>query len=244
MEITLENVKTILDSGIEQAKEVVKDSSKVDDLLIQLEMALKEIPEIGDVLSDIPVLIAMVKGYITREYTDISVKVILTIISAFIYVVRKKDIISDNIPVAGQIDDLTVLLFAIKFVEPELNAYKEWRNRGIRTSLKEELTFDQILGKVRTMAASIDASDRDFLAVQVNITGDNGGVFYVEVKDGHINVEPYEYEDRNCSITMNADDFVRLLDGKLDPIPAFTFGKLKVDGDVGKALEFSKLLKQ
>ena len=62
MDITLENVKTILDSGIEQAKEVVKDSSKVDDLLIQLEMALKEIPEIGDVLSDIPVLIAMVKG--------------------------------------------------------------------------------------------------------------------------------------------------------------------------------------
>lgn len=77
----------------------------------------------------------------------------------------------------------------------------------------------------------------------MNITGENGGVFYVEVKDGHINVEPYEYNDRSCSITMNAEDFVRLLDGKLDPIQAFTFGKLKVEGDVGKALEFSKLLK-
>ena len=35
----------------------------------------------------------------------------------------------------------------------------------------------------------------------------------------------------------------KLIDGKLDPIIAFTTGKLKVDGDAGKALEFSKLLK-
>lgn len=165
MELTLDNIKAILDSGIDQAKEVVKDSSKVDDLLIQLEMALKEIPEIGEVLSDIPVLIAMVKGYITKEYTEVSVKVILTIISAFIYVVKKKDIISDKIPVAGQIDDLAVLVFAMKFVQPELDAFKEWRNRGIRTSLKEELSFEQILSKVKGMASSLDVSNHDFLAV-------------------------------------------------------------------------------
>ena len=35
----------------------------------------------------------------------------------------------------------------------------------------------------------------------------------------------------------------KLIDGKLDPIIAFTTGKLKVDGDAGIALEFSKLLK-
>ena len=57
-------------------------------------------------------------------------------------------------------------------------------------------------------------------------------------------MEPYEYNDRSCAITMNMEDFVRLLDGKLDPIKAFTFRKLKVDGDVGKALEFSKLIKR
>ncbi len=35
----------------------------------------------------------------------------------------------------------------------------------------------------------------------------------------------------------------KLIDGKLDPILAFTTGKLKVDGDINKALEFAKLLK-
>lgn len=106
------------------------------------------------------------------------------------------------------------------------------------------MTFDEILTKVRTTAQKVDASGMGFLAVQVNLTGDNGGVFYVEVKDGKINVEPYAYDDRNCEVTMSLDDFNKLIDGKLDPVFAFTTGKLKVDGDIGKALEFSKIIKK
>ncbi len=106
------------------------------------------------------------------------------------------------------------------------------------------MTFDELLTKVRTLASGVDASNRDFLAVQINITGKDSGVFYVEVKDGRINVEPYEYNDRNCAITINMTNFNKLIDGKLDPVLAFTTGKLKVDGDAGKALEFSKLIKK
>lgn len=105
------------------------------------------------------------------------------------------------------------------------------------------MTFDELVTKVRTLASGADAN-RDFLAVQINITGNNPGVFYVEVKDGRINVEPYEYIDRNCAITINMTNFNKLIDGKLDPVLAFTTGKLKVEGDAGKALEFSKLLKK
>ena len=105
------------------------------------------------------------------------------------------------------------------------------------------MTFNELLEKVRGLAGKADVADKDFLAVQINITGKESGVFYVEVKDHKINVEPYEYNDRNCAITMNMTNFNKLIDGKLDPIIAFTTGKLKVDGDAGKALEFSKLLK-
>ncbi len=105
------------------------------------------------------------------------------------------------------------------------------------------MTFNELLEKVRNIVAKADVSDKDFLAVQVNITGKDSGVFYVEVKDHKVNVEPYEYNDRNCAVTMSMTDFNKLLDGKLDPVMAFTIGKLKVDGDIGKALEFSKLLK-
>ncbi len=105
------------------------------------------------------------------------------------------------------------------------------------------MNFDELLTKVRNLASKIDASNRGFLAVQVNITGENGGTFYVEVKDGRINVEPYEYNDRNCAVTIDMENFLKLMEGKLDPVKAFTFRKLKVDGDLGKALEFANLLK-
>ncbi|MCR4792537.1 MAG: SCP2 sterol-binding domain-containing protein [Lachnospiraceae bacterium] len=106
------------------------------------------------------------------------------------------------------------------------------------------MTFDEVVNKVRKLASEVDASDKGFLAVQINITGKDSGVFYVEVKDHRINVEPYEYYDRNCAITINMTNFNKLIDGKLDPILAFTTGKLKVEGDAGKALEFSNLLKK
>ena len=63
------------------------------------------------------------------------------------------------------------------------------------------------------------------------------------VKDGKVSIEPYEYNDRSCDITMSMDNFNKLIDGKLDPVMAFTLGKLKVGGDIGKALEFAKLVK-
>ena len=106
------------------------------------------------------------------------------------------------------------------------------------------MTFEEIMTKVKEKAKEVDASKADFLAVQVNLTGENGGVFYVEVKDGKVNAEPYEYNDRSCAVTMTSANFVKLMDGKLDPVAAFTLGKLKVDGDIGKALEFSKLIKK
>ena len=104
------------------------------------------------------------------------------------------------------------------------------------------MKFEQIVEKVREKSKLIDATKTDFLAVMVTLTGKDGGVFYVEVKDKKVNVEPYEYNDRSCEIVMTSDNFLKFIDGKLNPVAAYTLGKLKVNGDLGKALEFSKLV--
>ncbi len=65
------------------------------------------------------------------------------------------------------------------------------------------MKFDELVTKVRGLASKVDVSNQDFLAVQINITGKESGVFYVEVKDHKISVEPYDYHDRNCAITMS-----------------------------------------
>ncbi len=104
------------------------------------------------------------------------------------------------------------------------------------------MKFEEILEKAREKSRQIDPTGTDFLAVMVTLTGKNGGVFYVEVKGGKVSVEPYEYNDRSCEIIMTAENFVKFLDGKLGTVAAYTLGKLKVNGDLGKALAFSKLL--
>lgn len=106
------------------------------------------------------------------------------------------------------------------------------------------MKFDELITKVRKLTADTDVSNIDFLAAQVNITGKESGVFYVEIKDHKLSVEPYEYNDRNCAITISMTDFNKLIEGKLDPVLAYTIGKLKVEGDLGKAVEFGKLFKK
>ena len=76
----------------------------------------------------------------------------------------------------------------------------------------------------------------------MNITGEGAGAFYVEVKNGKLSVEPYEYYDRQAIIIMKSKNFLALMDGKLDPVAAFTLGKLKIEGSIDKVLEFGRLL--
>ena len=130
MDINMDQVKSILENGASQAEQIMNDPSQVDDILIQLEEKLKEVPVIGETLSDLPLMIAMVKGYITKEYDNVSPKVVALLIGSFIYLIKKKDLISDKIPVIGIADDLAVLGLALKLSETELNAFKEWRSSG------------------------------------------------------------------------------------------------------------------
>ncbi len=83
-----------------------------------------------------------------------------------------------------------------------------------------------------------------FIAVQVTLTEEPFGVFYAEIKDSTLHVEPYDYYDRNAEIKISPDNLISVLKGKLDPVIAFTKGELKVEGDPGKVLELLKFTKK
>jgi len=127
MEINTEKAQQLLDAGMAEAEEVIKSPSQVDEILIQVEEKLKTIPAIGSTLADLPLMIAMVKGWVTKEYTNVSPKVIACLVGSFIYLVKQKDLISDKIPIIGLADDLGVLALALKLSEPELKAFSAWR---------------------------------------------------------------------------------------------------------------------
>ena len=128
MDFSLDKAKELLDGGLAEAQELIQEPAKVDELLVQLEEKLKEVPAVGDTLADVPLMIAMVKGYITRTYSSVSPKVIASLVAAFLYLVKRRDLVPDNIPVVGLADDVAVLALAMKLSEPELAAFKAWRD--------------------------------------------------------------------------------------------------------------------
>lgn len=106
------------------------------------------------------------------------------------------------------------------------------------------MTFEEMFAEVKQRLVGADVSHiREHLAYQFNITGDGAGSFYVEVKDGKLFVEPYEYYDRDVAFTCSAKTLEKIADGKQDPVLAFTLGKLKVDGSIEKALKLKEVLK-
>ena len=127
MNIDLDQVRGLLDQCAAQAEGIMNDPSKVDEILVRLEEKLKEVPAVGGTLSELPLMIAMVKGYITKEYDQVSPKVIALLLGSFIYLLKKNDFISDKIPVLGMVDDMAVVGLALKLSEPELKAFSQWR---------------------------------------------------------------------------------------------------------------------
>ncbi|MGN1339875.1 MAG: SCP2 sterol-binding domain-containing protein [Oscillospiraceae bacterium] len=104
------------------------------------------------------------------------------------------------------------------------------------------MTFQEIFETVRDEVYANDLSGLEgHLAVQINIIGEGEGAFYIELLDGKVYVEPYEYYDRDCIFIVSADDFLKIMRGEMNPVGAFTCGKLKVQGSIEKALEFQKI---
>ena len=105
------------------------------------------------------------------------------------------------------------------------------------------MTFPEYFQQVKDRFQGADVSQvSDPTRIQINITGQAAGTFYVEIKGGKLAIEPYEYHDRDVELTISDENFWKIAERKLDPVAAFTFGKLKAQGDLGKALELKKLL--
>lgn len=105
------------------------------------------------------------------------------------------------------------------------------------------MTYEQIFEKTKQIVMEKDTNGlTGHLAVQINITGEGEGAFYIELKDGKVDVQPYEYYDRDCILIASAENFLKICQGTLDPTVAFTLGKLKVEGSIEKALEFQKIV--
>ena len=65
------------------------------------------------------------------------------------------------------------------------------------------MTYEDIVYMVRKVFENADARRvLEHVAIQVNVTGEGEGIFYVEVAERQICVEPYDYYDRDCLLII------------------------------------------
>lgn len=116
-----------LKKGYKKAEILLHDENKLEIFLQKIENKLTIVPIVGNALSYIPVMISMIRSYVRKEYTEIPIGSIISMISALIYFVSPVDIIPDFLPVVGYLDDAAIVAACIKLVKSDIDDYKQWR---------------------------------------------------------------------------------------------------------------------
>ena len=100
------------------------------------------------------------------------------------------------------------------------------------------MEFQTVFNKIKGGLTDIDTSklDRDF-AVQVNLTGEGEGAFYIANKNGEFQVEPYTYNDRNGAVTVDCALLAKILAGEASAEANLALGKIKIEGNPSALLK-------
>jgi len=78
---------------------------------------------------------------------------------------------------------------------------------------------------------------------QYSISGSDGGDWHCIVRDGACTVASGLHEGPTCTLKMADTEFLRMMNGQLTPMQAFTSGKLKIEGDIMKSQLIERLFK-
>ncbi|MEZ4719108.1 MAG: LLM class F420-dependent oxidoreductase [Caldilineaceae bacterium] len=103
---------------------------------------------------------------------------------------------------------------------------------------KSQIVFDNMAKQIAGnpgLANSINA------VFQFHLTGNPGGDWVVDLKQGAGDVRTGTTDNPDVTITMDDDDFLALASGKLNGMAAFAQGKIKVQGNVMLATKLQSL---
>ncbi|MEH7298963.1 SCP2 sterol-binding domain-containing protein [Neobacillus drentensis] len=79
---------------------------------------------------------------------------------------------------------------------------------------------------------------------QFTIEGEEEGVYQLRINSGKALVKEQSEPPADCTLMMSLADFQKFLLGKLNGTMAFMTGKLKIKGDLSKAIKIESLLRQ
>lgn len=96
--------------------------------------------------------------------------------------------------------------------------------------------FEQMTSRFRPdKAQGVDA------LILFDLTGDNGGQYWVKVVDGSCTSGTGPVENPRITIKSSVDTWIDVAAGKTNVVNAFMMGKLKVLGDMGLGIKIQSM---
>ncbi|MBI1277045.1 MAG: sterol carrier protein [Anaerolineaceae bacterium] len=77
--------------------------------------------------------------------------------------------------------------------------------------------------------------------IQFNLSGDNGGLFWLTIADGTCVAGEGQAENPKMTLKASADDWHAVSTGKMGAMQAFMSGKIKIEGDMGMAMKLQTM---
>jgi len=107
-----------------------------------------------------------------------------------------------------------------------------------------EMTPDQIVEAMPQFLIPEKAATTN-ATIEFDLSGDGGGKWWVKIHDGHAESGKGEpAETPKLTLLAGAEDWVKIMTGKMDATSAFMSGKLKIKGDMGLAIKMQSLFKR
>ena len=125
---TEEHARQALNAGKAEAEKIIDQKPALNALANKVEEKIKELPELDDSLTALPVMLDMLRSIASGEYTKPSTSTRLALIGALLYFVSPVDAIPDAIPRIGLEDDKGVISFSLRFLKDDMDAFTAWRD--------------------------------------------------------------------------------------------------------------------
>ena len=148
--------------------------------------------------------------------------------------------VADRLKEIKSMDDPQEYYNATVALNPMLEAFspKEAAPQEAGDALSVAAVFDGMTGAFQPdRAAGVD------VVFQYRISGPGGGDWHVTVKEGTCEVGEGVHDSPTTTVLMSDEDFLGLMQGKVNAMQAFTSGKLKIEGDLMKSQLIEKLFK-
>ena len=98
-----------------------------------------EVPIVGESFADVQDIVYMLSDYYQGNYSKIPLSAMLGCAAIIGYVACPIDLIPDNIPILGFLDDAFIIKFIIDLcVDKELKDYRKWRKEGNSPQIEAE----------------------------------------------------------------------------------------------------------